>query len=93
VLAQEGQSEIESLQGVGEAEVDARLGPAWNQAMNLEAGKMQLGKLSEPDLAGQAELGLASPDPNRRFRFLPACQANFMRRTPTIRSNSAAITR
>jgi probable FeS assembly SUF system protein SufT len=43
VLAQEAKSKIESLPGVGEAEVDLVWDPPWNQAMISEAGKMQLG--------------------------------------------------
>ena len=43
VLAQEAKAKIESLPGVGEAEVDLVWDPPWNQAMISEAGKMQLG--------------------------------------------------
>jgi probable FeS assembly SUF system protein SufT len=43
VLCQEAKSKIESLAGVGEADVELVWDPPWNQGMISEAGKMQLG--------------------------------------------------
>jgi probable FeS assembly SUF system protein SufT len=42
-IAAEARSKIESLPGVGEAQVDLVWDPPWNQAMISEVGKMKLG--------------------------------------------------
>jgi probable FeS assembly SUF system protein SufT len=42
-IAAEARSKIESVPGVGEAEVELVWEPPWNQAMISEAGKMKLG--------------------------------------------------
>jgi probable FeS assembly SUF system protein SufT len=42
-IAAEARAKIESLPGVGEAQVDLVWDPPWNQAMISEVGKMKLG--------------------------------------------------
>ena len=42
-LAAEAKGKLESLPGVGEAEVELVWDPAWNQSMISEVGKMKLG--------------------------------------------------
>jgi probable FeS assembly SUF system protein SufT len=44
-IAAEARSKIESLPGVGEAQVELVWDPPWNQAMISEVGKMKLGIL------------------------------------------------
>ena len=42
-IAAEARAKIESLAGVGEAQVELVWDPPWNQAMISEVGKMKLG--------------------------------------------------